>query len=222
MDTTIWIVIAVVAALIVLGLLLWAGRRKRHTRLHGEAEQIREEVGSGVGQRRPGGKLWPRRPPRRRVPPGRRPKPRTPKRRDSRSAARTHRQAAAASRDELDARLDHADEIDPKVKVGEQADAEVAPEARSRWNSRADRSAHGRGGRRTGRTELDGKRRPAAQDTGAPRTPVPAGFGAGKRSKNVLRPTSPSARASAAPRQKCRPPEKARWRAALARRTSNR
>ena len=127
MDTTIWIVIAVVAVLIVLGLLLWAGRRKRHTRLHGEAEQIREEVGQeslNVERREALAKET------------------SAKARAARAEAEAkdaeatrledraeaHRQAAAASRDELDARLDHADDIDPKVKFDEKADAEVAAE----------------------------------------------------------------------------------------------
>ena len=128
MDTTIWIVIAVVVVLIVLGLVLWAGRRKRHTRLHGKAERIREEVGQetvNVDRREALAKET------------------AAKARAARAEAEAkeaeatrleqrgedHRQAAAASRDELDARLDHADEIDPKVKVGEQSDAEVPPEA---------------------------------------------------------------------------------------------
>ena len=42
-TSAIWIIVAIVALLIVVGVLLMA-RNRRHTRLHGEAERIREEV----------------------------------------------------------------------------------------------------------------------------------------------------------------------------------
>ena len=64
----------------------------------------------------------------------------------------------------------------------------------------------------------DRQRGPPVQHPGVPAAARAGERTSGKRSKNVRNPTSPSARARAAPRQKCRPPENARCLPALSRR----
>ena len=77
--------------------------------------------------------------------------------------------------------------------------------------------------RRTRPSERDRQCCPAPQHPGVPAAcPPPASCASGYRSKNVRSPTSPSARARAAPRQKCRPPENDRCLPALSRVMSKR
>ena len=126
-TSTLWIIVAIVAVLIVVGLALVA-RSRHHTRLHGQAERIREEVEqetSNVDRREALAAET------------------AAKARAARAEAEAkdaeatrleqraeeHRRAAAASRDELDARLDHADEIDPRVKAADRTDTDVAVES---------------------------------------------------------------------------------------------
>ena len=44
MDNTVWIIVAVVVALLVLGAVVFAARTRRNKQLHTKAELIREEV----------------------------------------------------------------------------------------------------------------------------------------------------------------------------------
>ncbi len=114
-STIVWIVIAVVAVVLVLGALTWAGRSRRNHKLHGEAERIRGEVeqeSTQVARREA-------------LADETAAKARAAKAEAEVKAAeaarleeraQTHRSAVETSRDDLDERRAHADTIDPRVK----------------------------------------------------------------------------------------------------------
>ncbi|MFN8225445.1 MAG: hypothetical protein U0R18_01810 [Mycobacterium sp.] len=116
-DSVIWIVIAVAVVLVLLGVALVA-RNRRHTRLHGQAQRIREEVEQqSVHVDRRDALAQETAARARAARAEAEVKDAEATRLEERAGV--HRQAAAAGRDELDARLGHADTIDPTVKVSD-------------------------------------------------------------------------------------------------------
>ncbi|MCV7226325.1 hypothetical protein [Mycolicibacterium komossense] len=123
-NTTMWIVIGIVAAVLVLGALAWAARSRRNHKLHSEAERIRGEVEqeSAVVARREA------------LADETAAKARAAKAEAEVKAAeaarleeraQSHRVSVESSRDDLDERRAHADSIDPRVKADTNDDAEV-------------------------------------------------------------------------------------------------
>ena len=114
-SSAVWIIVAIVAVLIVVGV-AFAARNRRHTKLHSKAERIRAEVDeeSGAVDRRAA--LAEETAARARAA---RAEAEAKEAEATRLEERagTHRDAAVAARDDLEARLDHADEIDPKVRT---------------------------------------------------------------------------------------------------------
>jgi hypothetical protein len=113
-TTVLWIIIAVVVVLVVAGVLIVAGRNRRHTRLHGEAERIREEVGERTAHVERRGALADETAAKARA-------ARAEADAKAAEAARLAERAellhheSASGREELEAQLEHADEIDPKA-----------------------------------------------------------------------------------------------------------
>jgi cbb3-type cytochrome oxidase maturation protein len=127
-NTTMWIVIAIVAAVLVLGALAWAGRSRRNHKLHGEAERIRTEVEQESAQvaRREA------------LADETAAKARAAKAEAEVKAAEaarleeralSHRSSVDASRDDLDERRAHADSIDPRVKTDKNDDVDEVNDA---------------------------------------------------------------------------------------------
>jgi cbb3-type cytochrome oxidase maturation protein len=141
-STIVWIVIAVVAAVLVLAALTWAGRSRRNHKLHGEAERIRGEVeqeSDRVGRRaaladETAAKA-------RAAKAEAEVKAAEAARLDER--AQSHRSSVETSRDDLDERRAHADSIDPAVKAEEPVE-DVSPVDRPRPVEGSDRAAHHR------------------------------------------------------------------------------
>ena len=123
-NTTLWIVVAIVAAVLVLGALAWAGRNRRNRKLHGEAERIRGEVeqeSAQVARREALAEETAA-------------KARAAKAEADVKAAEaarleeralSHRSSVDTSRDDLDERRAHADSIDPRVKADKTDQAEL-------------------------------------------------------------------------------------------------
>ncbi len=126
MDGALWIIIAVVAVLIVLGVLMLVGRRTRNTKMHGKAERIREEVQQESVQVDRRSALATETEARARA---------AQAEAEAKAAeaerltdrAEQHRSAATSSREDLDARREHADSIDPKVKTSDRPRADDPP-----------------------------------------------------------------------------------------------
>jgi hypothetical protein len=115
-SSAVWIIVAVIAVLIVLGLLVFAARRRRQTKLHGEAQSIREQVKEESVQVNRREALADETAAKARA-------AKAEAEVKAAEAARleqragSHRSAVETSRSELDSRREHADTIDPKVKV---------------------------------------------------------------------------------------------------------
>jgi nitrogen fixation-related uncharacterized protein len=121
-TSTTWIIVAVVAAILVLGALAWAARNRRNHQLHGQAEKIRGEVEQDsvkVARRQA-------------IADETAAKARAAKAEAEVKAAEAarleqrageHLSSIEASRDDLDERRAHADTIDPRVKVDKNGSA---------------------------------------------------------------------------------------------------
>jgi hypothetical protein len=127
-TTVLWIIVAVVAVIVVAGVLAMAGRNRRHTRLHGEAERIREEVGERVAHVERRTALADETAAKARAARAEADAKAAEAARLADRAEGLHRESAS-TREELDAQLEHADEIDPKVDP--KADAKVDPKVES-------------------------------------------------------------------------------------------
>ncbi|BBX08084.1 hypothetical protein [Mycolicibacterium aichiense] len=121
-NNVVWIVIAVVVVLVVIGLLVWVGRKRQVTRRVAQADDIREEV------RQEQLKLQHREA----VADETAAKARAAQAEAEAKAAEAarleanaakHRDDAAAHREELDERASHADSLDPRVKEQERAES---------------------------------------------------------------------------------------------------
>lgn len=119
MDTTVWIIIAVVAVLLVLAVLAFAGRNRRNKHLHGKAERIREEVEQDTIQVRRREALADETAAKARAAQAEAEAKAAEARRLA-DRADLHRDAVVTSREELDERRAHADSIDPRVKSTDQ------------------------------------------------------------------------------------------------------
>jgi predicted Holliday junction resolvase-like endonuclease len=131
MDTTVWIIIAVVAVLLVLAVLAFAGRSRRNKQLHGKAERIREEVEQDSLQVRRREALADETAAKARAAQAEAEAKAAEARRLA-DRADLHRDAVATSQEELDERRAHADSLDPRVKskdqpVGDEAQAVPQP-----------------------------------------------------------------------------------------------
>ena len=125
MTTTGWIVVAVIVVLLVIGLLVWLGRNQRNKKLHGEAEQIREDVEQKSVHVRQREALADETAAKARAAQAEAEAKAAEARRLSERAG-VHRESAVNSRDELDERRTHADNIDPLVKNTDQdSDADL-------------------------------------------------------------------------------------------------
>jgi cbb3-type cytochrome oxidase maturation protein len=145
-STIVWIVIAVVAAVLVLAALTWAGRSRRNHKLHGEAERIRGEVEQESAQvaRRQA------------LADETAAKARAAKAEAEVKAAegdrleeraQSHRSSVETSRDDLDERRAHADSIDPRVKAEqpvEDAPVDEQPAYEAQPVNKSARAAHRR------------------------------------------------------------------------------
>ncbi len=123
-DTAVWIIVAIVVVLIVIGVLV-AARSRRQTQLHGDAQRIREEVKEESVDVERRAALADETAARARAARA------EAEAKDAEAIrleerAQAHRRAAAAGREGLDARLEHADEIDPKVNVDDAREATAA------------------------------------------------------------------------------------------------
>ncbi|HNM85605.1 MAG: hypothetical protein U0Q20_00055 [Mycobacterium sp.] len=124
-DSVIWIIVAVAVVLAVVAA-VFVLRSRRHTRLHGEAQRIRDEVEQHAAD-------LDRRETLARETAARAQVARAEAEAKDAEATRleqradVHRSVAAAGRDELDSRLEHADTIDPRVKDTPSGDAPVKP-----------------------------------------------------------------------------------------------
>jgi predicted Holliday junction resolvase-like endonuclease len=115
MNTTGWIVVAVVAVLLILAAVIILGRSRRNKALHGKAEQIREDVEQESVQVRRREALAEETAAKARAAQAEaEAKAAEAKRLADR--ADVHRSAVASSQEDLDQRRAHADSIDPRVK----------------------------------------------------------------------------------------------------------
>lgn len=121
MDNTVWIVVAVIVVLLVLGALAFAGRSRRNKQLHTKAELIREEVEQDSVQVKRREALAEETAAKARA-------AQAEAEAKAAEAARlaqradVHRDAVSTSREDLDERRAHADSIDPRVKNTHAAD----------------------------------------------------------------------------------------------------
>lgn len=115
-NTIVWIVIAVVAALLVVGLMAWAGRNRLNSRRHGQAEEIREQVRQEhtTVQRREA--LAEETAARARAAQAEA-EAKAVEAARLQENAESHRANAASHREKLDERWSHADSIDPHVEA---------------------------------------------------------------------------------------------------------
>ncbi len=122
-SNAVWIIVAVVAVLIVLGVLLFAGRKRQQTRLHNEAQDIRDQVQQETVQVDRRAALADETAARARA-------AQAEAEAKAAEAARladradAHRNAAETSRYELDERQRHADSIDPRVKADDRTNTD--------------------------------------------------------------------------------------------------
>ena len=124
MDTTVWIVVAVVALLLVLAVVAYAGRNRRNKQLHGQAEQIREEVHTETVKVQRREALAEETAAKARAAQAEaEAKAAEAKRLAER--ADVHRDAVVTSREDLEERRAHADSIDPRVKQSDPAPHET-------------------------------------------------------------------------------------------------
>ncbi|GAA2791601.1 hypothetical protein [Mycolicibacterium pallens] len=138
-NNVVWIVIAVVVALIVIGALVWVGRKRQVSRRVAKADDIREEV------RQDQLKLQHREA----VAEETAAKARAAKAEADAKAAEAarleanaakHREDATAHREDLDERARHADSLDPRVKdVKEEDRAESVARGDQTGRAEADR-----------------------------------------------------------------------------------
>lgn len=120
MDTTmVWIIVAVIAVIVVLGVVAFAGRSRRNKQLHGKAERIREEVDQDAVKVARREALADETAAKARAAQAEAEAKAAEAARLS-ERADLHRDAVATSREDLDERRSHADSIDPRVKAQDQ------------------------------------------------------------------------------------------------------
>jgi FtsZ-interacting cell division protein ZipA len=127
MDTTAWIIIAVIAVLLVLAIVAFMGRSRRKKQLHGKAERIREEVEQDHVQVKRREALADETAAKARAAQAEAEAKAAEARRLA-DRADVHRDAVSTSREELDQRRAHADSIDPRVKATDQPEDQAHPD----------------------------------------------------------------------------------------------
>lgn len=126
-TTAIWIVVAVVAVLVIAGVVL-LGRKQRHNRLHSKAEQIREEVQERAAHVDRRAALADETAAKARAAKAEADAKAAEAARLQDRAAGLHSEASS-TREELEAQRAHADSIDPKVKRDDDASEDFTGEA---------------------------------------------------------------------------------------------
>lgn len=113
MDNTVWIIVAVaVVALIVLGVLVWAGRRQRDAKRRAQAEELREQLRKEDVAVRHRESIAVETEARARAAQAEA-EAKAAEAARLQHAAEGHRTEVSASREELDKRRAHADSLDP-------------------------------------------------------------------------------------------------------------
>ncbi|MBB3603969.1 uncharacterized protein HemX [Mycolicibacterium sp. BK556] len=119
-SNTVWIVVAVIAALIVVAALVWVGRKRQVSRRVAQAEEIREEVRQDHAKVQRREALADETAAKARAAQAEAEAKAAEAARLQENAEK-HRTEAAAHRDELDEKWSHADSLDPRVSEDERA-----------------------------------------------------------------------------------------------------
>jgi hypothetical protein len=127
-SNTVWIVVAVIVAILVIGALAWAARSRRNTKLHGEAERIRGEVEQDSVQVARREALADETAAKARAAKAEA-EAKAAEARRLEQRAESHRSSVESSRGDLDERRAHADSIDPRVKADKSDELEEQPVA---------------------------------------------------------------------------------------------
>lgn len=128
-DNAVWIVIAVIAALAVLAVLLWAGRRQRDVRRHAQAQELREQLRREDAEVRHRESLAAETEARARAAQAEA-EAKAAEAARLQHVAQGHRAEVSSSREELDERRAHADALDPRGAVvsGDESDRRSQPD----------------------------------------------------------------------------------------------
>jgi biopolymer transport protein ExbB/TolQ len=121
-SNTVWIVVAVIAALIVVGALVWVGRKRQISRRAAQADEIREEVRQEQLKLQHREAIADETAAKARAAQAEAEAKAAEAARLEANAAK-HREDAAAHREDLDERASRADSLDPRVKDEERADS---------------------------------------------------------------------------------------------------
>jgi biopolymer transport protein ExbB/TolQ len=115
-NTVVWIIVAVIAALIVVAALVWVGRNRQVSRRRAQADEIREDVRQEQVKVQRREALADETAAKARAAQAEAEAKAAEAARLQENAAK-HHTAAAAHREELDERSSHADSIDPRVEA---------------------------------------------------------------------------------------------------------
>ncbi len=126
-TTTVWIVVAIVAVLVIAGL-LFAARSRRNQHRHVEAERIREDVTTHVAKVDKREALADETAAKARAAEAEA-EAKAAEAARLKGQAESHREAVTASREDIEERRRHADELDPKVRSEDPVDDRVQGEA---------------------------------------------------------------------------------------------
>jgi membrane protein involved in colicin uptake len=126
-SNTVWIIVAVVVAILVIGGLVLAARSRRNTKMHGEAERIRGEVEQESVQVARREALADETAAKARAAAAEA-EAKAAEARRLEQRAESHRSSVDTARGDLDERRAHADSIDPRVKADKTDDDAVAAE----------------------------------------------------------------------------------------------
>lgn len=140
-NTIVWIVIAVIAAVIVIGALVWFTRNKQVGRRHAQAEEIREQVLEEHVKVQRREALAEETAAKARAAQAEAEAKAAEAQRLQENAEK-HRTEAASQREDLDQRWSHADDLDPHVDgraTAEQANVSSVPRGDQPRGSQADR-----------------------------------------------------------------------------------
>jgi hypothetical protein len=122
-NNTVWIIVAVIVAILVIGGIAVAARKSRHKKLHGEAERIRGEVEQESVQVARREALADETAAKARAAAAEA-EAKAAEARRLEQRAESHRSSADSARGDLDERAAHADSIDPRVKADKSGDSE--------------------------------------------------------------------------------------------------
>ncbi len=126
-TTTVWIVVAIVAVLVIAGL-VFAARSRRNQHRHIEAERIREDVTTHIAKVDKREALADETAAKARAAEAEA-EAKAAEAARLKNQAESHRESVSASREDIEERRRHADELDPKVRVDDAADDRVPDDA---------------------------------------------------------------------------------------------